>query len=104
MHKSDEVPKCVHKYTFHKPQNKFSERHRNNTTHMVFEGQLAIKNYAKDVKFGTIADRNHRLHNVTMGRVLSSGSTNDYRLSFVSIQYHYYKTLSTGPSGNKNCL
>ena len=33
---------------------------RNNTMHMVFEGELAVKLHAKDVKVGTSANKNTR--------------------------------------------
>ena len=56
--------------------------------HMVFEGELAVKHHAKAVEVGTSSDRNHRQDQVIMGRVHSSGSTNNKILSFVRIRYH----------------
>ena len=49
----------------------------NNNTHMVFEGELAVKLHAKDDEDGTSSDRNPRQDLVTMRRVHSHESTND---------------------------
>ena len=49
----------------------------NNITHMVFEGELAVKLHTKDVEVGTSSDRNPRQDQVTVGRAHSPGSTND---------------------------
>ena len=59
----------------------------NNTTHMIFKGELAVKLHAKHVKVGTSSDRNSRQNQVTVGRVHSPESTNDKCFSFVRIQY-----------------
>ena len=42
---------------------------RDNTTHMVFEGEPAVKLHAKNVEVGTSANGNPRQDQVTMGRV-----------------------------------
>ena len=64
----------------HQPQNTNSLRDTgNNTMHMVFEGELAVKLQAKDVKVGTSSDRNPRQDQVTMGRFRSAESTNDLK-------------------------
>ena len=55
---------------------------------MVFERELAVKLYAKDVEVGTSSDRISRQDQVTMGRVKSPGSTSDLWSSFVRIPYH----------------
>ena len=52
----------------------------NNTTHMVFECELAVKLHAKDVEVGTSSDRNPRQHQITLGRAQSPGSTNEKAL------------------------
>ena len=55
----------------HQPQNTNSLRDTgDNTTHMVFEGEPAVKLYAKNVKVETSANENPRQDQVTMGRVL----------------------------------
>ena len=55
------VHRGVHKYTFHQPQNTNSLRDTgNNTTHTVFQGELAVELHANDVEVGTSSDRNHR--------------------------------------------
>ena len=64
---------------FHQPQNTNSLRDTgNNTTHMVFEGELAVKLHAKVVEVETSSDRNPRQDQVTMGMANSPGSTDDY--------------------------
>ena len=66
----------VHKDTLHQPQNTNSSKDTGeNTTHMVFKGESAVKLHAKNVMVGTSANRNPRL-DLTMGRVDSPGSTN----------------------------
>ena len=63
---------------FHQAQNTNSLRDTgNNPTHMVFEGELAVKLHAKDVKVGTSWDRNPRQDQVTMGSAYGPGSIND---------------------------
>ena len=47
----------------------------NNTTHIVFEGELAVKLHAKDVEVGTGSDRNPIQDKVITGSVQSPGST-----------------------------
>ena len=52
MYNSNEVTQ--NKDMLHKPQNTNSLRDmRNNTTQVVFEGELALKLHAKDVEVGT---------------------------------------------------
>ena len=47
-------PSPAHKYTVHHPQTTNSPRDTvNNTLHMVFEGELAVKLHAKDVEVRT---------------------------------------------------
>ena len=61
--------RSVFKYTIHQPQNTYSLRDTgNNTTHMVFEYDLAIKLHTTTVEVGTSSDRNHRQYQVTMLR------------------------------------
>ena len=68
----------IHEYTFHQPQNTNSPRDTgNNTTHMVFEGELDVKLHSKDVEVGTSSDRNPREDRVTTGWAHSPASTND---------------------------
>ena len=51
----------------HQPQNTLSPRDTgNNTRHMVFEGELAVKLHAKYVEVRTSSDRNIRHDKVTM--------------------------------------
>ena len=65
-------------YTSHQPQNPNSLRDTgNNTTHMVFEGELSVKLHAKEVEFGTSSDRNPGQDQVTMGRARNLGYTNE---------------------------
>ena len=54
---------------------------------MVFECELAVKLYAKDVEVVTSSDRSPRQDQVAMGRAHNPGSTNDESLSFVRNQY-----------------
>ena len=62
---------------------------RNNTTHMVFEGELAVKLHTKVVVVGTSANGNPRQDLVTMGRVHSPGSAiTTEALVLFRIQYH----------------
>ena len=49
---------------------------RDTTTHMVFEGEPAVKHIAKNIEVGTSANSNPRQDQVSMGRVHSPGSTN----------------------------
>ena len=80
--------RSVHKDTFHQPQNTNSLRDTgDNTTHMVFEGEPAVKLHTKNVKVVTSVNGNPREDQVTTGRVDSPGSTNHalYSLSFVRI-------------------
>ena len=70
MHNSNEVTQSkmysllyidlgVHKYTSHHLENTNSLRDaRKNTTHIVFEGELAVKLRAKDVEVGISANGN----------------------------------------------
>ena len=66
----------VHKNTFHQPQNTNSLRDtENNTMHMVFEGELAVKLLAKDFEVGLawIETPDKTKHHG------SNGPTNDYK-------------------------
>ena len=57
----------VHKDTLHQPQNTNSLRDtRDNTAHMVFEGEPAVKLHAKNVKVWTSASGNPRQDQDTM--------------------------------------
>ena len=59
MQNSNEVTQRFHKITFHQPQNINSLKDTgNNTKHMVFEGELAVKLHAIDVEVGSSSDRN----------------------------------------------
>ena len=49
---------------------------RDNTAHIVFEGEPAVKIHAENIGDGTGANGNPRQDQVTMGRVHSPGSTN----------------------------
>ena len=67
MQNATKYHRDVQKYSFHLPQNTNSLRDMgNNTTHMVFEGELAVKLHVKDVEVGTSSDRNPRQGQVTM--------------------------------------
>ena len=67
----------VHKDKLHQPQNTNSFKDTgDNTTHMVFEGEPAVKLHAMNVKVWTSANGNPRQDRVTMGSVDSPGSTN----------------------------
>ena len=66
-----------HKDTFHQLQNTNSLRDtRDHITHMVFEGEPAVKLHAKNVMVETNANGNITQEKVTMGRVVSPGSNN----------------------------
>ena len=56
-----------------------------NTTHMVFEDELAVKFNAKDVEEWEdySENGNPRQSQVNTGRVLSPGAANNYSLCFV---------------------
>ena len=59
----------VHKDTLHQPQNTDSLRDtEDDTTHMVFEGEPAVKFHTKNVEVGTSTNGNPRQDQVTMGR------------------------------------
>ena len=49
---------------------------RDNTAHMVFEGEPAVKLQSKNIEVGTRANGNPIQDQVTMGRVHSRGSAN----------------------------
>ena len=77
----------VHKDTLHQSQNTNSLRDTgNNTTHMVFEGEPAVKLHAMNVKVETSTNGNPRQDQVTMGKVDSPRSANHESLSFVRIR------------------
>ena len=68
MYVSNEVSQRCPQIFVHQPQNTNSLRGTgNNTTHMVYEGELTVKLHAKDVEVGTSSDRNVRQDQVTMG-------------------------------------
>ena len=69
--------KGIHKNRSHQSQNTNALRDtRDNTTHMVFEGETAVKLHAKNVEVVTRTNGKPRQDLVTMGRVHSPGSTN----------------------------
>ena len=69
----------IHKDMLNQPLNTNSSRDkRDNTAHMVFDGEPAVKLHAKNIEVGTSANGNPREEQVTMGRVHSSGSINHY--------------------------
>ena len=60
---------------FHHPKNTYSPiDKRNDTTHMVLEGELAINLHANDIEVGTSASENPRQDQVILGRAHSPGS------------------------------
>ena len=66
----------VYNDMLHQPQNTNSLRDtRDNTMHMVFEGDPAVKLHVKNIEVGTSANGNPRQDQVTMRRVHSPGST-----------------------------
>ena len=75
----------VHKDTIHQPQNTntFGDT-TDNTTHMVFEGEPAVKLQVKNIEVGTSANGNPRKEQVTLGTVHSPWSTNMWKESFHS--------------------
>ena len=63
---------------FHQPQSTNSSTDAgNNTAHMVFEGELAVKLLAKAVKVLISLNGNLRQDQVTKGRVFSPEFTNN---------------------------
>ena len=70
----------VRKDTFHKPQNTIYLRDTgdksDNTTHMVFEGEPAIKLHSQNVEVGTNTNGNTKQNQVTLWRVCSPRSAN----------------------------
>ena len=86
------VAKKQHSGTYndmlHQPQNTNSLRDTgDDTTHVIFEGESAVKLHAKNVKVGTSISGNPRQDQITMERVQSPGSTNHESLSFIRMQY-----------------
>ena len=80
MYNSNEVTqKCQQRHS--SPTTKYQFLGRVNslysTTHMVFEGEFAVKFHSKDFKVGTSANINPRKDQVTVRRVRSHGSAND---------------------------
>ena len=76
MHSSNEVTqRCPQRQASPTSKYQFFERHGRQYPHMVFGGESAVKLHAKNVKVGTSANGNHRLDQVTMGRVDTPGST-----------------------------
>ena len=70
MHRSNEER---HAY---QPQNTNSLSDTgDNNTHMVFEGEPAVKRHNKNVKVGTNTNGNPRQDQVAIGRVDTPGST-----------------------------
>ena len=60
--------RAVQKETLHQHRNTNSLRDaKDNTTHVVFEGELAVKLHTSNVEVGTSANGNHRQDQVTMG-------------------------------------
>ena len=58
MQNGNDVTRRVHKYTFHQHRNPNSLRDTgNNTTHILFEGKLAVKLHANYVEVGTSSVR-----------------------------------------------
>ena len=49
---------------------------RDNTAHMVFEGEPAAKLHAKNIEIGSSANGNSTQDQVTMERIHTPGSTN----------------------------
>ena len=73
----------------HRPQNtNYLRDTGGNTTHMVFEGEIAVKRHPKNVKVGTSTNGNPRQDQVTIESVDSPRFANHWSLSFVRIQYH----------------
>ena len=67
----------VYKGTLQQPQNSNSLRDTgDDTMHMVFEGEPAVKFHAMNVKVGTSTNGNRRQDQVTISRVDHPGSTN----------------------------
>ena len=78
----------IHKDTLHQPQNTNSLRDTGDKkTHMVFEGEPAVKFHTKNIVVGTSANGNYRQDQVIMGRVHNPGSTNHQSLSFIRIDH-----------------
>ena len=78
MHNRTKSHRGVQKDIFRQVQNTNTLRDaRNNTTHMVFEGELSVKLHTKDVDVWTSTNENHREDQVTIGRVHSPGSTSN---------------------------
>ena len=66
----NKVYRWVHIHPQHQPQNTNSLRDMiHNTSHKVFERELAVKLYPTDVELGTSANRNPRVNQVTNGKV-----------------------------------
>ena len=64
-----------HKDTMYKPQNtNYLRDTRDNTTHMVFEGEPAVKLHSENVEVGTSANGNPRQDHVATGGVHSPGA------------------------------
>ena len=64
----EETQRCPQIYVSPTSKYQFSERHgKQYTTHMVFEGELAVKLHVKDVEVGTSSNRNPRHNQVTIG-------------------------------------
>ena len=58
----------IHKDTLQQPQNtEYLRDTGDNTTHMVFEGEPAVKFHSKNIEVGTSANGNPRQDQVTMG-------------------------------------
>ena len=77
MHNSNDVTqRCPQRLASPTSNYQFCERY--NTTHMVIEGEINVKIHAKDAEVGLCANGNPRQDQVTMGRVHSPGSTNNY--------------------------
>ena len=65
----------INKDMLHQPQNtNYLSDTGGYTTHMIFEGEPAVKLHDKNVEVGTSANGNSRQDQVTKGRVDSLGS------------------------------
>ena len=71
----------------HQPQNTNSLRDTgNNTMHMVFDGELAVKLHAKDVEVGTSKDKNPR-QGLVRKNLITGRSTNSTNFTTGGLDY-----------------
>ena len=93
----------VHKDTLHHPQNTNSLSDTgNNTTHMVFEGEPAVKLHAKNVKVGASKNINPSQDKVTIRRVDSPFVKR--ALGSIGMYCGGWATLKMGRNGEPWCL